>query len=186
MDKSSIQTLIGESFAELSETIEDSPSCLKLITRDGFLLNMNETGLWMIEAESLEEVLGTNIYNIIEESHREKFIAFNHDVCNGNKRNLIFEIIGLNGTKRWLETYATPFTLKNGEIAHLAIVNDISEKISADGEQKLHLYNMSNLSPLGQFVGGVAHEINNPLAIISARVALLLNKAKKMNSKLNI
>ena len=140
---------------------------------------MNSTGLNLIEAENFESVDQANVYDIVEESHREKFKEFNEKVCSGQKGRLVFEIIGLKGTRRWMETYAAPYRMPNGEIAHIAITNDIThliEKEKAIQKQKEILAETSRLSALGQFASGVAHEINNPLFVISGKASRVLRK----------
>lgn len=170
------QQLIGNSVETFTEMIAATPSCLKVITRDLKLLNMNPQGLELIEAENLESVLGVDVLDILEPSHRDNFIKFHQTVCSGQRAELTFEIVGLKGTRRWMESYAAPFRLTNGEIAHLAITNDITNKVEAEQEllrQRQALASSARLASLGQFVGGIAHEINNPLSVILAKLALL-------------
>ena len=183
LNSEAISSLVGDKLNDLTEIIKSTPSCLKLITKEGSLLNMNSCGLEMIGADSMDSVVGANVYDLIEESHRENFIAFNRKICSGEKGDLQFEIIGLNGIRRWMETFATPFELANGEIAHLAITNDVSSRVQGELDFKkqeiLLLEESARIESLGQFVSGIAHEINNPLTIISSRAALLGIKAKK-------
>jgi C4-dicarboxylate-specific signal transduction histidine kinase len=153
-----------------------TPSCLKIITDKGQLLHMNPQGLSLIEAADLNSVLGADVYEIVEESHRKNFTEFNERICAGQKGELVFEIVGLEGTRRWMESYAAPFKLTSGEVAHLAITNDITKKIQAENEitqQRHALASSARLASLGQFVGGIAHEINNPLAVILGKLTLL-------------
>lgn len=160
----------------MEEMVNSTPSCLKIINRAGELLHMNAQGLSLIEAQDMSSVFRANVYEIVEESHRGKFQEFNERVCDGEKGTLVFEIIGLNGTRRWMETYAAPYQLDSGEIAHIAITNDISSKVLAEKEliqQRQALASSARLASLGQFVGGIAHEINNPLAIILGNLSLL-------------
>lgn len=181
------QQLYGADIKDFSTLINSTPSCLKLVTKDGDLLNMNKIGLELIEAEGMEQVQNACVYDLVEESHRDNFIKFNEYICKGNKGSLTFEIVALNGTRRWMETYAAPYQLTNGETAHLAITNDISEKVRTNEEMKLKdqaLLESARLSALGEFTGGIAHEINNPLAILSSRSALL--KMSLENSKEDI
>lgn len=171
--------LVGEKLFSIDEMLNSTPSCFKIITSEGILLNMNARGLSLIEAENLESVVGKNVYDLIEESHLEKFIEFNNRICSGGKSTLIYQIIGLQGTRRWMESYAAPYTLTNGEVAHLAITNDITERIIAEEkaiQQKLILEETSRLAALGQFVSGIAHEINNPLTVIAGKVLVLQDK----------
>lgn len=179
MGKKKFAKLLGKKLFDINNMVNATPSCLKIISKDGQLLNMNPRGLCLIEAKDLKSVLGASVYDIVEKSHREKYKNFNKRVCSGQKGTLIFEIIGLEGTRRWMETYAAPYELTNGEVAHIAITNDITKRLQAEQDllkQKEALEESSRLATLGQFVGGIAHEVNNPLAIISARSTMLRNK----------
>ena len=167
---------------ELNEIVSATPSCLKVITREGLLLDMNKQGLDLIETDCLESVYKANVYDIVEESHREKFKAFNERICDGAQESLVFEIIGLQGTRRWMETYAAPYTLKNGEIGHVAITNDITEKVNSEKEyqdQKLIAQHRAKLASIGELAAGVGHEINNPLSIIQGYVKSISKVAKE-------
>jgi PAS domain S-box-containing protein len=54
----------------------------------------------------------------------------------------------------------------------LALVLDITESKKA----QLTLEGTRHLTALGEMAGGIAHEINNPLSVITGRVAILLKK----------
>ena len=160
----------------LDEMFQSTPSCLKVISSRGELLHMNPQGLALVEAENMESVFRANVYDLVASEHRDNFIHFNKQVCAGKRGSLVFELIGIKGTRRWMESYAGPYTLESGEIAHIAITNDITERVEAEKEiieQRQALANSARLAALGEFVGGIAHEINNPLAIISGKLALL-------------
>lgn len=164
---------------ELNDILSSTPSCLKIITKEGLLLDMNPQGLSLIEAENMESVFKANVYDIVEESHRDKFVQFNERICSGNREHLIFEIVGLKGTRRWMETYAAPYTLPDGQLAHIAITNDITERIQAEEEikkQKAIAHHQSKLASIGELAAGVGHEINNPLAIVLGYIETLQKK----------
>lgn len=156
--------------------VSATPSCVNVIDKNGLLIEMNPQGLALIEADSLEDVIGANVYDIVEESHREKFKKFNEKVCKGEKINLIFEIISLKGTRRWMETFATPYELDNGEIVHLSITNEITERINKeielDKQIKMANHNVK-LATIGEIFSGVGHEVNNPLSIICGQLAMI-------------
>jgi PAS domain S-box-containing protein len=174
--------LLGSSMISFTEMIASTPSCLKVITKDGTLLSMNPQGLSLIEAEGMQNVLGADVYDLIPEEHRARFIEFNNRICSGEKGDLVFEMLGMKGARRWMETYAAPYKLTNGETAHIAITNDITKKVEAEQQilhQNLALASSARLASLGQFVGGIAHEINNPLSVILGKLTLLEMKLEK-------
>jgi PAS domain S-box-containing protein len=170
------QALIGEPDARLAEMIDATPSCLKIIDKRGQLLTMNPRGLSLIEADDLESVLGADVYSLVEASHRTKFVEFNRAICEGQTGELEFEIVGLRGARRWMETSAAPYRLTNGDTAHIAITNDITERqrVSHTIDQQRHALELtSRLAGLGEIAAGIAHEINNPLAVISGYAGML-------------
>ena len=99
----------------LRTIIESEPECVKQIDREGKLLEMNPAGLAMIEADSLEEVRGHSVYPLINPQHRSAYVRLTESVFEGKSGRLEFEITGLKGSSRWLETSAVP--LRDGEIA---------------------------------------------------------------------
>ncbi|SPP63780.1 PAS domain S-box protein [Nitrospira lenta] len=117
----------------LKSIIETSPECFKLVAADGTLLQINATGLAMIEADDIRNVLGQCIYPIVAEPHREAFRAMNERVCRGQRESLEYEVVGLQGTRRWVETHAVP--LRNpadGAMVQLAITRDVTDRKQAE------------------------------------------------------
>ena len=115
--------------------VETEPECVKLVASDGTLLDMNPAGLAMIEAPSADAVMGQSVYCLITPEHREAFVALNENVCQGNRGTLEFEIIGLQGTRRWMETHAVPLRSESdGTLVHLAITRDITTRKQTEEE----------------------------------------------------
>src|SRR3712207_719365 len=100
---------------------------------DGSLLEMNPAGLSMIEADSLEQVRGKPVYGYIAPEHRVDYVALTERVLRGGSGMLEFELVGLKGTRRWLETHAVPLRDAHGGIAGLlGITRDITERKRAE------------------------------------------------------
>jgi C4-dicarboxylate-specific signal transduction histidine kinase len=75
-----------------------------------------------------------------------------------------------------METWAAPYQLTNGEFAHIAITNDITEKKRIEEtleKQRGALEMTSRLAYIGELAAGIAHEINNPLSVIAGYAGLL-------------
>jgi PAS domain S-box-containing protein len=124
---------LEESENLLRTIIESEPECVKLVAADGTLLQMNPAGLAMIEADSRDQVLGMPISKIVLPEWRSAFNALAEAVFRGEAGDLEFEIAGLKGTRRWLETRAVPLRNPNREIvALLGVTRDITARKQAE------------------------------------------------------
>jgi len=101
------------------------------------LLFMNTPGLAMVGASSAEEVVGANVYDLIAAEDRDRFREFNEKICGGEKDSIQFDIVGLNGARRHMETHAAPMPHVDGTTVHLAITHDITERRRADRAAQL-------------------------------------------------
>lgn len=117
-------------------TIFDAgPECVKLTKRDGTLLEMNLAGLAMIEADAAADVVGKCIYPIVAEEHREAFRQLNERIFEGESGTLEFEISGLKGARRRLETHSSPLRDAAGRvIAALSVTRDVTQRRRAELE----------------------------------------------------
>lgn len=114
---------------ELRTIVETDPECIKVINSDGTLRQMNPAGLAMVEADGAEQVLGRPISGIVVPECRDAFMALHERVMKGESGTLQFEIKGLKGTRRWLETQAVPMRNGTGEVtAILGVTRDITER----------------------------------------------------------
>lgn len=176
LDITETQKIQESKLNEFSEIMSSTPSCLNIINKNGDLIYMNNQGLDLIEAESLDSVMYASVYDLLAPEYKKSFVEFNEKICSGKNGRLIFEIIALEGTRRWMETFAAPYKLVNGEIGHIAITNDITERIFQEKEhehQKRLTFHSAKLASLGQLAAGVGHEINNPLAIVKGHATIL-------------
>ncbi|HEX5850774.1 MAG TPA: PAS domain S-box protein [Rubrobacter sp.] len=124
---------LTRSESRLRQIIETEPECVKVLGTNGSLLEMNPAGLAMIEAESLEQVRGRSVYRYIAPDHREAFVNLTEKVLRGGSGTLEFELVGLKGTRRWLDTHAVPLRDAGGEAAGLlAITRDITQRKEAE------------------------------------------------------
>jgi PAS domain S-box-containing protein len=111
----------------LQSIIDTSPECIMLLARDGSLIMMNRAGLNMIAADSLEQLQGKVIYDLIMEEYRRQFIALTEEAFRGESGTLEFELMSLKGRRLWVEIHTAPYRNENNEIiALLGITRDIT------------------------------------------------------------
>ncbi|PKV75899.1 PAS domain-containing sensor histidine kinase [Pontibacter ramchanderi] len=121
---------VEESEARLQAIIEATPECIKIVSPDGLLNYMNKSGLHMIEGD--EELLGkVNVLDVIAPEHRTTWKKNHLRVCEGNNLSWEFDIIGLKGKRRRMETHAVPLPGENGR-SQLAVTHDITKRKEAE------------------------------------------------------
>ncbi len=122
----------------LQAIIETEPECVKVVDPKGKLLEMNKAGLVMLEATSLEEAQQHSLMEFILSEYRDAFRALHRRVFEGESGMLEFEVLGLKGTRRWLETHAAPMRDEAGKVTSLlGVTRDITERKKM--EQNLRL-----------------------------------------------
>ncbi|MEI1376021.1 MAG: PAS domain S-box protein [Nostoc sp.] len=127
---------LRQSENRLRAMIDAEPECIKLIARDGTLLEINAYGLAMMEVESADVLIGKPIDAVIVPEYRAAFADLHKSICQGNKGTLEFEIVGFKGTHRYIETYAVPLPNESdGTFIYLALTRDITQQKQA--EQKI-------------------------------------------------
>ncbi len=121
-----------ESERRFRAIVETTPECVKLVAADGTLLNMNSVGLSMVQADSSETVIGKCVYDLIAPEDRERFREFNERICAGERASSEFDIVGLKGARRHMETHAAPLQTTDGSFVQLAVTLDITERKAAE------------------------------------------------------
>ena len=126
-ERKRVEALLRESQSHLQTIIENEPECIKIVDTQGRLVLMNPAGLTMIEADSLEQVRGCKVADLIAPEQRVAFEDMHAKVIGGTAAELEFEVIGLKGGRRWLETHAVPMQ-DHGQTVHLAVTRDITRR----------------------------------------------------------
>jgi diguanylate cyclase (GGDEF)-like protein/PAS domain S-box-containing protein len=131
--RASAEVALRASERRLRAIIDTEPECVKVVTRDGRLVEMNPAGLAMLQAASLEEAQRQPLLDFIVPQHRADFGKLHKRVMDGESGTLRFEITGLTGARRWLETHAAPLRDDAGEVqALLGITRDITNMVRAE------------------------------------------------------
>ncbi len=128
-DRKNAEIEASEQFRAIVET---TPECVKIVASDGTLLFMNTPGLAMVDASSAEMVTGKSVYDLIAAGDRQRFREFNERICRGEKASLEFEILGLSGSRRQMQTRAAPLRHTDGTTVDLAVTHDITGRKRAE------------------------------------------------------
>jgi len=144
-DRKAAQERLAENETRLRAIIDAEPECVKVLDQRGLVLTMNPAGLAMLEADAPEQIVGHSVASFVTLEYQRAFAELSRRVFAGETGTLEFEIIGLKGTRRWLETHAVPLRTPRGDIhSVLGITRDITKRKHAEqalreSEERLQL-----------------------------------------------
>ena len=87
----------------LREVLESLPVALVRFDEDGTLLAVNQLGLAILGARSLDQILGTSIIGLVAEDERASCATFVSQAINGEACSLEVDVVGLTGTSQTIE-----------------------------------------------------------------------------------
>lgn len=175
--KDKIQQL-RRSEQRLRTILESEPECVKMVDRNYCLLDMNPAGLEMIEADDLAQVQGVEVTQLVDPNYQDLFREGVDRVFRGESVKQKFEIIGLKGTRRWMEQVSVPLIDPNDPekvLEMLAVTRDITHHVKAlealeRAKQKAEAANVAK----SQFLATMSHEIRTPMNGVMGMLQLVL------------
>ncbi len=134
-DRVKSQAELRSNKATLRRIIETVPECIKIVDADCRIVEMNAFGLRMIGAESLEQVRGRSVLDMILPQYRAQYEADVGAVFRGERVLRSFEIEGLNHERRWAEQHAVGLTSPDRPeqiVRMLAVTRDVTDRVHAE------------------------------------------------------
>jgi PAS domain S-box-containing protein len=130
LERARVARDLRESEARYRAIVEATPECVKVVARDGTLLQINAAGLGMIEVESENDVLGRSAYDLVVPEHRVCYREHNQRVCSGIAGTLLFDIVGMRGTRRTMESASVPLVAPSGQYVQLSVTRDVTARVA--------------------------------------------------------
>jgi PAS domain S-box-containing protein len=175
---------LRESEERFRAIVETTPECVKLVAADGTLLHMNSPGLALVGADCAERVVGKNVYDLIAPEDRDRFRAFNEKVCRGEKGTLEFDIVGLEGTRRHMETHGAPLRDQDGTVVQLAVTRDITGRREAEKTRREAELSARLLQVQDEERRRIARELHDGVGQLLA--AMSMNASSVIDEKSNL
>ena len=117
-----------EAEPHLRAVLERQPVVLTRVSKDGTFLAINEAGLSMLGAQTLEQILGTSLMNMVEADERKACQAFIDRAAGGTRGSFEVDLIGLTGSRHTLELHASAHPGAPDAIASVLIsFRDVTE-----------------------------------------------------------
>ena len=156
--------------ARFEAIVDGQPDCVKIVSRDYKLVDINLAGVEMIEASTAEQVRGRSILDLVDKNYHKAFKACVDDVYAGNVSKCEFTITGLKGKKRRMSQHAAPIFNSdnpNEVVEMVAVTRDISEQhdtfLSLE-EAKMAAEDANKVK--SNFLATMSHEFRTPLNAI--------------------
>ncbi len=173
--------------ARFSTMFESTPNPILVFGKDG-ILDCNLAAIRILGAPDKNSVLSKHPAVFSPEiqpdgrTSGEKAVEMDALAQKHGKHQFEWTHKKFDGTEFPAEVTLSPIDW-NDEKALLVLWNDLTEKKQRD----MQIVQTSKLASLGEMAAGIAHEINNPLAIISGSVGLLkkyIDQPEKLTSKI--
>jgi len=152
--------------------VERAEDIIFRVDRNGKFLSMNSYGYNFFKRKS-EDIVRHNLIELFPPDCAESQIKTIEDVFEDNiSRHLICPLL-VDGNEYWLSTNFSGLLDEYGKVSSiLGIARDITERRKMEEQ----MYHTEKLASLGTMAAGVAHEINNPLAIILGFTEMMAEK----------
>ncbi len=148
-DRRSAERALHQSEALQRAITEATPECIKIVRANGALMHMNAAGIQMIEADCLASVQEADTLALVAPEDREAWINNHRRVLSGERLAWEFDIVGLAGTRRHMETHAVPLKLPGGEVAQLAVTRDVTRKKETESALEAQARHLRTLNETG-------------------------------------
>jgi PAS domain S-box-containing protein len=188
------EAALRASEARLRTIVETEPDCVKVVSPDGQVLELNAAGHAMFEVDSIEQANEYGLLNFVCPEYRAAFRDMHQAVMGGVIGKLEFAIVGHKGTRRWLQCHSAPMRDATGAVVgRLAIVRDITERkqlesalLKASNREQQRLghelhdglgQDLTGISLLAAALGSAASQGKGPGADELLRLATMTGRA---------
>jgi PAS domain S-box-containing protein len=149
-----IEQQLIESETLLRTIIQTVPECIKMIDEHDRLVLMNPAGLEIIDADTFEQIDGKKVFDVIAPEYHNSFSRMHKQVLAGESVEMEFEVTGLKGIRKWVETSAVPMHY-NGKMVQLAHTRNITKRKRTEEllrDSKIFLNETQKIAHLGTYI----------------------------------
>lgn len=162
-------TALKESEEKYRRFFSDDIAARYITAADGTLLDCNAAFVKLFDFSSLEEAMGTNVASFYLNPHgRDRFI----DLIKERKRleRLETEYVRKGGIKMYVIENAIGEFDSDGNLTSVQgyLIDETNQR-----KLEAQLFEAQKMESIGTLVSGIAHDLNNVLAIILGRIHLM-------------
>ena len=101
-----------EAEPHLRAVLERQPVVLTRVSKEGTFLAINEAGLSTLGAQSLEQILGTSLMNMVPSEERKACQGLLDRAMGGQRGSFEVDLVGLTGSRHTFELRANAHPLR--------------------------------------------------------------------------
>ncbi len=155
--------------------VENADDVIFTVDHFGRYISMNKYGLKFFN-KKYDEIIGHSVEDVIPNPFVEVVSTMMIDVFTNKESVKFTHFLKIGENEYWFNTNMRRLYDEEGKThAVLGISRDITVTKKKDIEEQM--YHTEKLASMGTLAAGVAHEINNPLAIILGFTDLLLERS---------
>ena len=176
-----------ESLRKLSRAVEQSPAMTIITDLSGKIEYVNSR-FTEVTGYTLEEVVGKTPRILKSgELATEEYEELWNTIISGKEWRGEMHNRKKNGQLYWASTSILPITNQAGGVTHfLGISEDITERKRAEDEARRHRNELAHAGAviiMGEMATSLAHELNQPLTVISGCAQVCLDRLRSNGSK---
>jgi PAS domain S-box-containing protein len=184
-ERKKAEDALRESEERYRTLIQTSPDAIAVADLYLMITMVNQESLAVFRYEKPEDMIGRNIFDFIKkEEHQRAVDHIRRLMETGHIENIEYAVLRKDGSTVTVEVRASLIKDSQGNPSLILIVaRDITERKQAEDalkkaykdlqETKERLIQAGRLAAIGNLASGAAHEIRNPLNIMSLRLQML-------------
>jgi PAS domain S-box-containing protein len=147
---------LEESRERLRTILDAEPDCVKVVSKEGTLLEINASGLDMIKSVTDEEVLGKAFPDFVHPDDLNIFHKHHEHVLSGGTDEVRFRMRTENDSEIWVESNSVPLKNSEGTVTSiLSVTRDITDKLKTENDL---IDSRNKFQSLVQSINGVVWE----------------------------
>lgn len=152
--------------------IDSAPDLVIVLDREGVIHHSNPVADQLMGKPG-QSIVGAGLRDFVRPGDRDDLTGFIKQVFAQGHGQREAKLVDRTGSVRSVDVAARVLPATNGDQPRICcFARDVSQRKAIERE----LIQADRMSTIGKMAAGVAHEINNPIGIIQANVALLLTR----------